>query len=89
MRPLPGGARMYPETDIPVVEITEEHWDSINGELPLTSEERRERLQGIGVSDNQIDAILGSEMDDILMMGIKIGPADARPCPQRHGPQQF
>lgn len=78
MRPLPGGARMYPETDIPVVEITEEHWDSINGELPLTSEERRDRLQGTGVSDNQVDAILGSEMDDILMMGIE---GDASACP--------
>jgi len=78
MRPLPGGARMYPETDIPVVEITEEHWDSINGELPLTSEERRDRLQGTGVSDNQVDAILGSEMDDILMMGIE---GDASGCP--------
>mgnify|MGYP001156784699 CR=1 FL=1 len=83
MRPLPGGARMYPETDIPVVEITEEHWDSINGELPLTSEERRERLQGIGVSDNQIDAILGSEMDDILMMGIEIGPCGCPPLPAK------
>jgi len=78
MRPLPGGARMYPETDIPVIEITEDHWEIINEELPLTSEERRDRLQGTGVSDNQIDAILGSEMDDILMMGIE---GDASGCP--------
>ena len=78
MRPLPGGARMYPETDIPVVQITEQHWHNINQELPLTSDQRKERLQGLGVSDNQIEAILGSEMDDILMMG-----AEGRPegCP--------
>tara|TARA_Y100001934_G_scaffold124104_1_gene151239 strand:- start:338 stop:2440 length:2103 start_codon:yes stop_codon:yes gene_type:complete len=83
MRPLPGGARMYPETDIPVVEITEEHWDSINGELPLTSEERRDRLQGTGVSDNQVDAILGSEMDDILMMGIEGDDSGCPPLPAK------
>ena len=83
MRPLPGGARMYPETDIPVVQITEEHWDSINGELPLTSEQRRERIQGTGVSDNQIDAILGSEMDDILMIGIEGGPCGCPPLPAK------
>ena len=83
MRPLPGGARMYPETDIPVVEITEEHWGSINGKLPLTSEQRRKRLQGIGVSDNQIDAILGSEMDDILMMGVDGKPSGCPPLPAK------
>jgi len=83
MRPLPGGARMYPETDIPVVEITEEHWVSINRELPLTSEQRRERLHGTGVSDNQIDAILGSEMDEILMMGIEGGPCGCPPLPAK------
>jgi len=83
MRPLPGGARMYPETDIPVVEITEEHWDSINGELPLTSEERRKRLQGTDISDNQVDAILGLEMDDILLMGVERGPFGCPPLPAK------
>ena len=83
MRPLPGGARMYPETDIPVIEITEEHWDSINGELPLTSEERRKRLQGTDISDNQVDAILGLEMDDILLMGVERGPFGCPPLPAK------
>ena len=83
MRPLPGGARMYPETDIPVVEITEEHWDSINEELPLTSEQRRKRLQGTGISDNQVEAILGSEMDDILIMGVEGGPCGCPPVPAK------
>ena len=83
MRPLPGGARMYPETDIPVIEITEEHWKDINEKLPLTAEERRDRLQNTGVSDNQIDAILGSEMDDILMMGIEGDTSGCPPLPAK------
>ncbi|MDO8726553.1 MAG: Glu-tRNA(Gln) amidotransferase subunit GatE [Candidatus Methanoperedens sp.] len=38
MRPLPGAARMYPETDVPPVEITQ---DRINGiQLPELIEER-------------------------------------------------
>ncbi len=41
MRPLPGAARMYPETDVPPVEITEERVRGIK--LPELIEERMER----------------------------------------------
>ncbi len=41
MRPLPGAARMYPETDVPPVVITEERVRSIK--LPELIEERIER----------------------------------------------
>ena len=44
LRPLPGGARMYPETDIPIQEITTERWEEICANLPLSSGERMERL---------------------------------------------
>ncbi|MFP4229512.1 MAG: Glu-tRNA(Gln) amidotransferase subunit GatE [Candidatus Nanohaloarchaea archaeon] len=46
MRPLPGAARMYPETDIPPVIITEERVEEIDSNLPETLEEKRERLSG-------------------------------------------
>lgn len=41
MRPLPGAARMYPETDVPPVVITEERLQSIT--LPELIEERKAR----------------------------------------------
>ncbi|KCZ72350.1 glutamyl-tRNA(Gln) amidotransferase, subunit E [Candidatus Methanoperedens nitroreducens] len=41
MRPLPGAARMYPETDVPPVEITEERIRGIK--LPELIDERRSR----------------------------------------------
>jgi len=41
MRPLPGAARMYPETDVPPVEITEERIGSIK--LPELIGERKTR----------------------------------------------
>lgn len=41
-RPLPGAARMYPETDIPPFTVDETYLESI--EVPETLEEKRERL---------------------------------------------
>lgn len=42
LRPLPGSARMYPETDIPPVEITKDKEEQIEQNLPKTIEEKRE-----------------------------------------------
>ncbi len=73
LRPLPGGARMYPETDIPVLKITKERWEAILGKLPLTSEERAIRLSALDISENQKEAVLNGELDDLLIEGIE-GP---------------
>lgn len=42
MRPLPGAARMYPETDVPQIEILQEYFDSI--ETPELLTERAQRF---------------------------------------------
>ncbi|NLO30079.1 MAG: Glu-tRNA(Gln) amidotransferase subunit GatE [Methanosarcina mazei] len=42
MRPLPGAARMYPETDVPQIEISQEYFDSI--EVPELLTERAKRF---------------------------------------------
>ena len=34
LRPRPGSARMYPETDIPLIEISAERIDSLKGQVP-------------------------------------------------------
>ena len=73
LRPLPGGARMYPETDIPVLEISPERWDSICQNLPLSAHDRKNRLSGLGLSKNQGEALLNAEIDDLLFEGIE-GP---------------
>jgi glutamyl-tRNA(Gln) amidotransferase subunit E len=41
MRPLPGAARMYPETDVFPVEITDEYWNSLEIPELLTAKEER------------------------------------------------
>ncbi len=44
MRPRPGAARMYPETDIPQMRITEEQTERIHSHLPELPEQKLERL---------------------------------------------
>ncbi|MDQ1275866.1 MAG: glutamyl-tRNA(Gln) amidotransferase subunit [Euryarchaeota archaeon] len=41
MRPLPGAARMYPETDVPQIEISHEYFDSIETPELLTERAKR------------------------------------------------
>jgi glutamyl-tRNA(Gln) amidotransferase subunit E len=69
MRPLPGSARMYPETDIQVIPITQEKWTQIASNLPLTQGERRAKLAMCDLSENQVDALLGREADDEFHAG--------------------
>ena len=78
LRPLPGGARMYPETDIPILEISPERWSSICENLPLTVQERKERFDVLDLSPNQVEALLNGELDDILFQAIE-GPLELPP----------
>jgi len=75
LRPLPGGARMYPETDIPMLEISSARWNSICENLPLTVQEREDRLNVLDLSSNQVEALLNGELDDLLFHGIE-GPLE-------------
>jgi len=66
MRPLPGGARMYPETDVPTILVTEDHWQRTIENLPMRQEERMERLKGTELSEDQCKQLLSRELDDVF-----------------------
>ena len=51
---------MYPETDIPVVNLDEARWSSIKADLPLNRAQRIERLSSYNISDNQVEALIGA-----------------------------
>jgi glutamyl-tRNA(Gln) amidotransferase subunit E len=70
MRPLPGGARMYPETDVPVFPLTDERWQEILNTLPMTDDERSDRLSKFEVSGDQASQLLARELDDIFVDNI-------------------
>jgi glutamyl-tRNA(Gln) amidotransferase subunit E len=44
MRPRPGAARMYPETDVPPIQISEEYLSLLRSRLPELPRQRLERL---------------------------------------------
>ena len=44
LRPMPGAARMYPETDVPPIRVTAAHWGHVKGALPPMPEQKVERL---------------------------------------------
>ncbi len=44
MRPLPGKARLYPETDIPPIRITREMLEKAEKEMPKSPEEKKREL---------------------------------------------
>lgn len=62
MRPMPGSARMYPETDIPYIR-TDEIGDI---EIPITLEERERALRALGANEQQCYELLKNGYDDLF-----------------------
>ena len=71
MRPLPSGARMYPETDIRPLHLTPDHWSAALMRIPLTIEERSADLASSGLSKEQIDQLVHQELDDQWRKGVE------------------
>ncbi len=64
LRPMPGAARMYPETDLPLLKISKQMTDEIKKTLPKlkSKAEHKEELKKKGLSDELISQLLGSGM---------------------------
>jgi glutamyl-tRNA(Gln) amidotransferase subunit E len=60
MRPRPGAARMYPETDVPPTPIEEEYIAVLNAHLPETAE----KLTGRLMEDYSLNAKLARQLMD-------------------------
>ncbi len=75
MRPLPGAARMYPETDVPPVFITEERLKRIRENLPPLPEERYEEYRKMGLNEEQAKALVKSRhvflFDELVEEGVE------------------
>jgi glutamyl-tRNA(Gln) amidotransferase subunit E len=62
VRPRPGAARMYPETDIPPIQLTEEYVNSIRQHLPELPEQRLQRLmRDYGLNQKLAQQLMDSE----------------------------
>ncbi len=74
MRPLPGAARMYPETDVPPVFITEDRLKRIRENLPPLPEERYEEYRKMGLNEEQARTLVKSRyvflFDELVSEGV-------------------
>ncbi|MGQ9538657.1 MAG: Glu-tRNA(Gln) amidotransferase subunit GatE [Candidatus Bathycorpusculaceae bacterium] len=72
MRPRPGAARMYPETDIPPIQITQEHLDKIHTLLPELPEQKLKRLmREYGLNQKLAKQLMDSEHAELFETVIK------------------
>jgi glutamyl-tRNA(Gln) amidotransferase subunit E len=63
-RPLAGGARMYPETDVPPIRLTDEKVSQIKANLPELPEQREKRfIESLGLNPQQARQLLITEND--------------------------
>jgi len=58
LRPLPSSARMYPETDLPLLYISKEQIDSARKNLPKMKHELKNNLEKQGASPEMIKLLL-------------------------------
>ncbi len=58
LRPIPGKARMYPETDLPLLKISKSEIDKIRKNLPKLKQTIREELEKKGLQNELINLVL-------------------------------
>ncbi len=67
MRPRPGAARMYPETDVPPIQVTEEILETLRARLPELPEQKMDRLmRQYGVNAKLARQVLDSEYAELF-----------------------
>jgi Glu-tRNA(Gln) amidotransferase subunit E-like FAD-binding protein len=62
MRPMPGAARMYPETDLPLLKIGLEQINRLKKNLPKLKKDIRAELKKKGLSDDLIVLVLDTSV---------------------------
>ncbi len=76
MRPLPGAARMYPETDIPPVEVSRELVERLAEELPELYEEKIERfVREYGLSRELAEQVVRRGEPELFEEAVRLGVA--------------
>ena len=81
MRPRPGAARMYPETDIPTAPLSNDFVNMVKQNLPEPAEKKRDRLKRTyALNDKLANQIVDSEYCPIfeeVVKAYKVSPTSA------------
>jgi Glu-tRNA(Gln) amidotransferase subunit E-like FAD-binding protein len=75
LRPIPGAARMYPETDLPLLKISRDLINEVKKNLPQLREDVEKELKKEGLTDELIKLVLGGYLDDFKEL-LKIYPKE-------------
>ncbi len=75
-RPTPGRARMYPETDLPLLKISRDKLNEIRKNLPKLKAEIRDELKKKGLNEELLNLILAGGLDEFETL-IKVYNKDA------------
>jgi len=72
MRPRPGAARMYPETDVPPIQLSQEYIEKLKSKLPELPEQKLERLmKDYGLNRKLASQVLDSEYSELFEVIVK------------------
>jgi len=78
MRPRPGAARMYPETDVPPIQITDHYLEQLRRRLPEMPEQKMDHLvKDFGLNQKLAKQVLDSEYEplfEIVAKETKVSP---------------
>ncbi|OYT42673.1 MAG: Glu-tRNA(Gln) amidotransferase GatDE subunit E [Candidatus Aenigmarchaeota archaeon ex4484_224] len=77
LRPLPGAARLYPETDIPPIPIDKKYLKEIEKKLPKSFEETLKEIEKMGISKEIAILLIKSEFFGLfekIVQKVKIEP---------------
>jgi len=75
-RPMPGSARMYPETDLPLLRIGRDKINELKKNLPKLKREIRDELKKKGLNDEMINLVLDGNVDEFETL-MKVYSKDA------------
>ncbi|MFH0973823.1 MAG: Glu-tRNA(Gln) amidotransferase subunit GatE, partial [Candidatus Micrarchaeota archaeon] len=74
MRPLPGAARMYPETDVPQIRISSDYIKRLKNSLPELRSKRLERLKvQYGLERGEATEIMDADYASALESAVRLG----------------
>ncbi|MEM0271958.1 MAG: Glu-tRNA(Gln) amidotransferase subunit GatE [Thermoprotei archaeon] len=78
LRPMPGSARMYPETDVPNIRVSRELINRLKSNIPPPLEELEARLVSLGVGRELAGQAVESEWLNVLEALVSESPGSAQ-----------
>lgn len=75
LRPMPGAARMYPETDLPLLKISRDLINDVKRDSPKLRSEIEKDLKKEGLTNELIKLVLEGYLDDFEIL-LKVYPQD-------------